>query len=401
MAEYTPTPKATGDQLTAQDWTAATTELDEQESELAWAARFGSRKVPAARSTYFDKPDTAYASLPAALDTRQAIGHFAAGGASAEPRISDGLWTIGAAGNLAGYAYTTFNDVNRIGLRGRFGSAGTEYGGVLCVAFMNQPGINTGDTAFRIGAHLIVTPEFCELAKISLATGTAALTSLGLWRMDHRLLTDDVTEYEAEMYLVGDTMTVFLPDGQVKTVTDAEMAAWSDYAYWEVKCSSEADHLPGITEVWMDTGAQYPPASKPITREDLKGSSWRIVKESTAGTNLAVPQNTVADISDLTSPAFVAPLSGKVWARVEAVTAAVTFSSIYCGVRWFGYGAGQKVQQISGWGETFSVGILVDGLTPGQTYQLAGVVFTSGEDTSVYMNPAANQYATLIVEPVS
>lgn len=244
-------------------------------------------KVPAARSTYFDKSATVNASLPSTLDTGQGVTYINNGVTNGNLAITAAsgatpgqLTNTAAAAVAAGYAIGGTTAVRRVGIRHIYGSSGSTSGAGFCIALMNMSTISPSNTSWRVGAHLTIAKTYVQLQKATSATGSPVFTSLGIWPLSYALAEDGLTVYETEMWLTGSTLTVLLPDGQVQRVTDVDIASWSDSPFIEVTSNATTDHQGGITEFWYDTGTQYPPSAKLATSEDVAKRAKRVWTQS-------------------------------------------------------------------------------------------------------------------------
>lgn len=274
-------------------------------SSLLWLhRRLDSKSVPAGRTTYFDKADTVFASMPTTMDTAQAITYADGNGTggtapSGHLQITSGRLTTNqnasATAGLAAAGYVVIDGqgigVNRIGIKFDFLAQGrTAHNQAVAIAFANEAlttaKVVSPGTTMRIGVHLVVAETYWELKKGTSASGSMILTQLGIGLLRHPLRTDG-TQYEVECWRNGTTATFRLPDGQLVSVTDADIANYAgNYGYVEVITSSASqDIVPGITEAWYDLGTQYPPSSSPyVTRESIDSAGPRVGSVASSAT---------------------------------------------------------------------------------------------------------------------
>jgi hypothetical protein len=144
--------------------------------------------------------------------------------------------------------------ITRIGARFTFGSAvvGTTTGGAIGLVMMNQA-LNLTDPAMQLNVHFYVGATNWGLQ--SLIGGVWTNYAGGVFAPP---LNVDCTVYTAEIYRVADTVTVVLPDGQVRSITNAVFRP-GNWGYVETAMSASTDYIPGISEHWWGTGDQHPP----------------------------------------------------------------------------------------------------------------------------------------------
>jgi hypothetical protein len=244
-----------------------------------WAARNpGAHIVPSAFTSYYDKPDTAYASLSTVMDTGQPISYLTnRGTTSAQVTISSGLLVLprGVDGHVDEATYINLdagsgNTLTRIGTKFKYLSSGSTVGSSMNLAMMNASALLGGGTAFRMGIHLSVQYNQWVLDKASNATGTLVFTQLGTGVLENNLEWDGVTEYTCELWRNGNTAIAIMPDGQRVSVTDADIGAWStQWGYFEpYMLFGDTDVQPGVTEVWYGINSQYPPGDTGLVRRN-------------------------------------------------------------------------------------------------------------------------------------
>jgi hypothetical protein len=267
-------------------------------SDADWITRHaGHTPVPAARITYYDKPDTAFANLPTVMDTGQEGVSYADNGTE-HPIIVDGGFQLPrgvAAGQSFEYTYidaTTGHKITRVGATFKVNpSGGTTNTWALAIATANGPFLNAGGTAYRIGMHLTIGRNGSTwgwgLSKASNATGSLVNTFLtdvhGVVCSGFLLSSiteDDNAEYTVEAWIDNDANTIYciLPDGQLIVATDSDVGTWSgQYGYVElVMVARDTDPTPIFTEFWYDTDAN--PLNAPgqgglVTRDVMDGNT--------------------------------------------------------------------------------------------------------------------------------
>ncbi len=247
-----------------------------------WASRNpGSHNVPAAFTSYYDKPNTAYASLATnypVFDTGQPITYSPGAGTPSQPAIVTGALALsrtGATGASAA-AYMNLdagsgNTLTRIGGKVRFDNTGASTNGhAFTLAMSNANGLISNGTAYRIGAHLNVVYNQWSLTKVSNATGSLVFTVLASGSLENNMEANNLTEYTMELWRVGNALTAILPDGQRITATDVDVSVWAtQYGYFEPSMNVDTtDTIPAITEVWYGINTQYPPGDTGLIRRD-------------------------------------------------------------------------------------------------------------------------------------
>lgn len=244
--------------------------VDVVQNGLNWATRITSNRTqPARRSYWGNQPNTSFASLPTTEDTGQAI-HYTG---SLSPVISGGLLiqTTGSAGG-SWYRYwgPDSGPINRLGARFIFSNnsgALTTSNGAICVAMANGSAANLATTT-QANVHFTLTPTTWTLGAFS-----GSLTTLASGTFATSLAQDGVTVYEVEIYRVGNTVTMVLPDGTIQSYVDSAgyvngtHSGWSlgNYGFIEQYFNQTTDNIVGFVEYWSDTGTQYPPTDRYAT----------------------------------------------------------------------------------------------------------------------------------------
>lgn len=244
-----------------------------------WTARHPARLVPAARTTYYDKPDTANASLPTVMDTGQAGVSYADSGAN-HPLIAGGAFQLprgSGSGQAFEYTYVDAgagNQLTRIGATFKVDPTGASTDTwALAIAIANGPYLNYGGTAYRLGVHLSVSASGWGLTKASNATGTLVNTLIASGFFPSGFIVEDgMTEYTVEAWRVGNTVVMVLPDGKRVKVTDSDIGTWAtQWGYVElVMVAKNTDPFPQFTEFWYDVnGIMLPGHGDVVTRDVL------------------------------------------------------------------------------------------------------------------------------------
>ncbi|MBJ7339112.1 hypothetical protein [Mycolicibacterium sp.] len=209
---------------------------------------------PYARTYWGDKPDSEV--LPTAEDTGQVVSTV--GGVKGV--VVSGQLTMRAPSSGGAGMYRVFGGsepITRIGARFTFGShvVGTTTSGVIALVMTNKSYTPT-DPDMQLNVHVYVGPTNWGLqSKIN-----------GVWKVYASgnfspPLSIDSTVYSSEIYRVGNTVTVVLPDGTVSSTTNAAFAP-GNWGYVETAMAAPTDNIPGIVENWWDIGDQQPPAPR-------------------------------------------------------------------------------------------------------------------------------------------
>lgn len=209
---------------------------------------------PVARTYWGNKPDTTV--LPTTEDTGQAV--LTTGGVTG--LVSSGLLTMNAPSSGGAGLYRIFGagePITSIGARFTLGSkvVGTTTSGAVGLVMTNKAH-NPTDPSVRLSVHFYVGATNWGLQ--SKIDGVWTVHASGTFTPP---LNIDSTVYTAEIYRVGDTVTVVLPDGKVISTTNAAFTP-GDWGYVETAMAKPSDNIPGILENWWDVGDQHPPASR-------------------------------------------------------------------------------------------------------------------------------------------
>lgn len=217
-------------------------------------------KVPVGRTFWRAKANTG--TMPSTEDTGQAVTLY---DGNADSEIASGRYTY-APGSGVAASYWQVNpgaEVTRIGAKFVLGhSVGSTTGGAIALAAGNsERGAWTNATRYNI--HVVISPTSWNVATATRQSGSSVLNYKATGTFSPALSIGD-TEYTVEVYRVGNTVTLFLPDGTVSVTTDAEYSSFTgNWSFVELFASQgSTDNVPGITEHWWDTGTQYPPSNK-------------------------------------------------------------------------------------------------------------------------------------------
>ena len=209
---------------------------------------------PVGRTYWGNKPNSD--TLPTTEDTGQAV--LTTGGVSGV--VSSGLFTMNAPSSGGAGVYRIFGagePITCIGARFTLGSnvVGTTTSGAVGLVMTNKAH-DPNDPTVQLNVHFYVGSTNWGLqSKID-----------GVWKVQAGgtftpPLNIDTTVYTAEIFRVGDTVTIALPDGKVVSTTNAAFTP-GNWGYVETAMTAPTDNIPGIVEDWWDVGDQYPPASR-------------------------------------------------------------------------------------------------------------------------------------------
>lgn len=240
--------------------------VDEQQ----WSMRSvrGNGSLPVRRTNYRTKANTASPALNE--DTGQSVGFTTP---NTGLSIINGRLTFAPAGGAAGYrTFSEASAITRLGSRFVFDAAGgkTSYGGSICLSIYNEPLDNFALPTFRIGIHLVITPEYISVQKFNSATST--FTTLSERKFSRRLATDNKTEYLAEIYHTAGSNAAYIisPDGHRIDVVDTDIATWAgNYGFIECYTNTGTEVVGGFTESWAGTGAQDVPSPNPAVEFEV------------------------------------------------------------------------------------------------------------------------------------
>lgn len=204
-----------------------------------------------ARTYWGDKPDSTV--LPATEDTGQPVS--TSGGVPG--LVASGALTMRAPTSSGAGLYRAFGGgevITRIGARFTFGArvVGTTTSGVIALVMTDK--LNSTDAGLRLSPHVYIGPTNWGLQ--SRIDGVWHVYASGLFKPPLKI---DSTVYEAEIYLVGNTVTIVLPNGAVSSTTDPAFTPCR-FGFVETAVAAPTDNIPGIVENWWDIGEQKPPA---------------------------------------------------------------------------------------------------------------------------------------------
>ena len=170
--------------------------------------------------------------------------------------VRDGKLTYDPAKDASAAAYFSSPDlgapVTRIGARWVFTPRGDGHGAVALVvshrAFDKRPWL---ETPFPI--HFVVTPINWNLSvKKDL---TSDLEFIAADSFAEPLKEDGATTYEADLSIDGDAVTIDLPDGTKRTVSDPRVSQWQgNFATFELYSNNGiTDSVGGFQNIWAES----------------------------------------------------------------------------------------------------------------------------------------------------
>jgi len=129
-----------------------------------------------------------------------------------------------------------------------------------------------------------------------------AYTILAIRTFDVPLVADDLTRYETEAVIEGDTVTVRYPDGYVDVVRDSRIAALGGaFPFWEILATDGAASSgtrPEIEALWADAN----PVGLSVSTSPV-GALYRAMKPAAPAWTTATLQNSWAPLGYGTGPA--------------------------------------------------------------------------------------------------
>ena len=342
-------------------------------------------------------------SAPTTFDSGQPATVTLGPTGSAAPQISNGVLTStpSGTGNAAYYLSGTLaGTVTRIGGRFVFSGGSTNTGSAL-LGITNEQIVSSGGnvTVPDMSCHFAITPTAWTFGVWAGPNhGNSGLVTLASGGFATSLNIDGVSEYEAQVWIVGNTATFDLPDGTRQTVTDSRIgdATYSgSHVFFEQYANvANTDNIVGFTHVWASSGT-----AKPSTNTF---AGWRKAIALTATTSTAIAAAAEVQVPGLALN-FSAPPSGSVVIRPGVFLDLPTASSVLLApVVSTTSGSLFPVARIG----TALVGnqyiqsdFIVTGLTPGLEYTVTVYVYSSAAAT-IDINPGAGQNGNLVVEPL-
>lgn len=365
------------------------------------------RKVPEAHTFWGSKANTT--TIPATEDTGQPVVLSVTTGAVAKVNKGAITYTPPASGG-SGFYHQFHGDapITRIGMRFTMGGerVGTTNQGAFCAATMNKQ-LDLTNPTFKINVHFQIGPTGYAVATVDTSSGTAVFDFVKVGSFNPPLAIDD-TVYEMEVFRVGSTITMVMPDGSIVTDTSSKYADANFVGNWgfveAALVNSATDNIPSIVEHWWDTGVQYPPRKGPAAAPDR----WKLVKynNTPAAIPVAATPYGAAAVTGLLSPSFTIPASGKVLCHIAfnlTTTAAAAFY-IQAFVSVAGGATIQNYEQILSPASYIGMRraqatVLISGLAPGST-GIAGVGLMSSVASSGNIIQDNGNASLLTVEPV-
>jgi lysophospholipase L1-like esterase len=253
-------------QATGLKWDDAAAGADQQDIDIAARQLNREQAVPLSElfTDFFG-----LSSPPATAKTGQALGYVGSG--SPAVMANGRLYAANGSGVKALYARSADlgSPVHHLGARFVFkaGSGGTS--GLVCLGITTE--MVTGGftpTSIDMPLHVWSTRSTWAItiwdgsnhggpAQVILASGSYPIA----------LDADDVTQYEIEAWINGTTITVRLPDGTIRTASNAKVASYAgNFAFFESMRSDATDDTAGISHIWADTNEQ-PPAKGGVVRK--------------------------------------------------------------------------------------------------------------------------------------
>jgi hypothetical protein len=208
-------------------------------------------KEPVARTSFGDKPD---GTPPASEDTGQPVSHTG----SAASVVASGQLTMEPPTSGGAGMYREFDagqPITRMGARFTLGSkvVGTTDNSAVGLVIENER-LDISDPAMRLNIHFYVGATNWGIQ--SFVGGVWNNHATGTFNPPLKI---DSTVYTAEISCTAGTVTIVLPDGQIKSVKDPAFANAGDWGYVETAMTAPTDNIPGIVEYWWDVGDQQAP----------------------------------------------------------------------------------------------------------------------------------------------
>jgi hypothetical protein len=350
--------------------------------------RVNPRATPELWSAFAAKADGA---APANFDTGQAAHTVG----SPTQTVAGGLLTATVPG--ASYYWGQLSGIaTRVGGRFVFNGGSTD-NGAISVAITDQP---ITSPIPDMSCHLVIGPTAWGFGVWrGPNNGSLGLASLASGAFATPLLRDGITEYEAEVWIDGNTATIQLPDGSQQVVTDSRIGNTTyngPYVFFESISNAGTDSVTGFTHVWASSGKSKP-AQKPF-------KAWRIVKRPTATSTTTIGGGG-ANIPGL-GATFIAPPSGQVVVRIGVVLDIPTAATVYLRSNLTdGLGSTDDqyllVSDIATTGRRFVTAEFVHtGLIAGHLYTDTPQGLSTQTNTAIAIDLSAFKRAILVAEPV-
>lgn len=363
-----------------------------------------SRSTPELWHTFADKADGA---SPEVLDSGQSSSIYLGSGDSEAPTISNGQLVAHPSGgsSAAWYLQSELKSVvTRIGARFVF-AGGSNSNGSAALGICNQRivTVNGVEQPPDMSLHLTVTPTAWTYGVWSGPNnGNGFLQLIGSGNFITPLAADGITEHEVEAFIVGNTVTIDLPDGTRKVFTDSRIGDSSyggAHVFFEQYANnSDADNTTAFTHLWATSGR-----SKPKEAEPFRGWSKVFVGDQSGTATI------ISAYSPVTVPGFasdnlvIAPPSGEILVRLGCYLLIPDAASMYVGVVWATANAnGTSTNLISEDAGNRHVSSVhhISGLVPGTTYSLTPQVNSSVAGSGAQCDPANFKNTIITVDPV-
>jgi hypothetical protein len=178
--------------------------------------------------------------------------------AANKPTISGGALVVAnttVGQTAAGYAQVLLSStVKRIGCDVTFSSYSTLNGAVAVVIWKDNPVVQTAGalTIPYSPMHLVITPTTWGVSIWETPTGPV---TVGSGTFITPLTADGTTVHRIEAEIIGSTMYLFLPNGQVESFTDARVNTYAGrYANWEpYRLNANTDSQARVLQVWASS----------------------------------------------------------------------------------------------------------------------------------------------------
>lgn len=288
--------------------------------------------VPELWSVFAPKPN---GTVPSEFDTQHAATVVTAGSVTSTS-IDDGLFTMvpGSSGSAAAYYYNP-DELNgtaiRIGARFVFLPGGTRSTGSMCLGICNAAPTDPEEGAPDMAVHFVLAPETWSFGPwAGPNNGNTGWDIILTENFSTPCTNDGVTEYEAEIFLTGNTATIDIsgPEGPTRyTVTDNRLNNSSyggPYVFFECyNYVAASDTTAALTHVWASSIGNGQPGNTP------EFQPWAKAVAGTEATTTTPGSYTPTDINGLSTILSVAPPSGTVVRRIGAFLEVPTAGAVY------------------------------------------------------------------------
>ena len=332
--------------------------------------------LPALYDSYGDAPDGA----PASADSGHAWTHTSNGVAGSALTVASGKLTNTAsnASTAAGYLTTALADsVARIGCDFVLNGGTTTGGGItLAVWKTNLPEGNIAAIPDS-PCHLVITQNQWDFGVWS----GGNMTQIRTGRFRSALDTTGATRYRAEVLLdkATNTITLMLPDGDVKTFTDSRVTTNAGaFACFEVyQYTASTDAKASFVNIWADSATVNHRNPAP-TIGDLAGllhgiktaNSPVVLSYAPSNENVTIPSAEEDISTGHLDIYFTGPNSGKMLIEMTAYVDLSTMGRYIWALKQGSYTAAFMIVRKSTGAGYVTARKLVTNLTPGGQYTL-------------------------------